>query len=371
MKTNNSNLSFSLPFRLLILLGIVFLGWPPKVSPQAWKNDWEKTLAAAKKEGKVVVAGGVGESYRNALTAFRNSYPDIQLDYLGAQGRDFAPRIVQERRVGQFLWDIHIGGSSSMLNVMMPQGAVDPLQPALILPEASDDSKWRNGFKDGWMDREENVYGFSGSIFYGVFINRDFASETDIGKAEDLWNPRWKDKIVWHDPRAGGTGSHQALMVLLQFGEEALKRLLRDQQPVLTTDYRQQVEWMAQGRYPIGIGLHETFLRPFQKEGVGKNIKPLQDNRFILFVGSFGHVALINRAPHPNAAKVYINWLLSKEGQTAWAKFTGENSRRLDVPAGDPERLAKPGTEHLNTQKQEYAEKVQKLVFPIVREVLK
>lgn len=41
---------------------------------------------------------------------------------------------------------------------------------------------------------------------------------------------------------------------------------------------------------------------------------------------------LVNRAPHPNAAMVFLNWLLTKEGQTAWSKGMGYVSRRLDVP---------------------------------------
>ena len=51
----------------------------------------------------------------------------------------------------------------------------------------------------------------------------------------------------------------------------------------------------------------------------------------------FGAVALMDKAPHPNAAIVYLNWLLSKEGQTEYAK-SGRNSRRLDVPPSDPTR---------------------------------
>ena len=356
---------------VIILLGLMLLGWPASVFPQTWKTEWEKTVALAKGEGKVVVAGGAGESFRNAITAFRKSYPDIQLDYVGVIGRDFASRIVQERRADQFLWDVHIGGASSIMGPMVAQGAVDPLQPALILPEALDDGKWRNGFKDGWMDRERKyVYGFVESLLYAVYVNRDFVSEGEFNKGEDLWNPKWKGKIVWYDPRSGGSGGHQGLMILLSYGEEALRRLLREQEPVLTTDYRQQTQWVAQGRYPIAIGLLESFLRPFQKEGVGKNIKPLKEPKLTSAAGAFGHVALINKPPHPNAAKVLINWLLSKEGQEAWVKATGDNSRRLDAPVGNPELMPQPGVKYINTQKQEHAEMVSKRVFPIAKEIL-
>ena len=49
-------------------------------------------------------------------------------------------------------------------------------------------------------------------------------------------------------------------------------------------------------------------------------------------IGSgFGTVSYLNRAPHPNAARVFVNWLLSREGQTAWQKHTGRNSLRTDI----------------------------------------
>ena len=369
MKTSRKKAISSL---FILSLMALLLGWSTKALTQDWKAEWEKTLAQAKKEGRVAVAGGVGESYRNAAIGFQKSYPDIQLDYVGVQGRDFAPRVVQERRAGQFLWDVHIGGATSIMTGMVPHGAVDPLRPALILPEVLEDSKWRSGFNDGWMEKDAKyVYGFSGSVHYAIFINRDLVPESEFNKAQDLWNPKWKGKIVWHEPRAGGSGAHQGLLILLNYGEDALRRLLRDQGVVITEDYRQQVEWVAQGRYPVAIGLLEIFLRPFQKEGVGKNIKPLKENKLATVIGAFGHVGLLNRAPHPNAAKVFINWLLSKEGQTAWVKATGDNSRRVDVPVGDPEFVPEPGAKYLNTQKQEYAEMVKNTVNPIAKEMLK
>ena len=59
----------------------------------------------------------------------------------------------------------------------------------------------------------------------------------------------------------------------------------------------------------------------------------------------FGTVSMMDHAPHPNAAKLYINWLLSKAGQTDWGQ-TGHNSRRLDVPHPDPASFPAAGAEY-------------------------
>jgi iron(III) transport system substrate-binding protein len=322
-----------------------------------WQADWEKTLAAAKKEGKVVVAGPPGQQFRNALVAFRKSYPDIQVDYVGIQGRDFTPRIMQERRAEQYLWDVHVGGGSTMLVSLLPNGVLEPLRPLVILPEALLDKNWKGGFDDGWIDLEKKyIYGFPNYLIYGVQINRDFVPEAEFGKADNLWDAKWKGKISWHDPRGEGSGANQALMILIHFGEEALKRLFRDQEIVLTQDYRQQAEWLVRGRHPIGLGVLNTVLWTFQNEGLGKNVRPLKDPKLISATPGFGNVALVNRAPHRNAAKIYINWLLSREGQSSYSENTGDNSRRLDVPPVNAELAPEPGLKYLNTMKQDYIE---------------
>ena len=355
---------------LSIMLPVLLILLATEAYPQAWKVEWQKILAAAKKEGKVVVAGPPGQSYRDALIQFGKAYPDIQIEYVGLQGRDFAPRIVQEREAGQFLWDVHVGGASSIMSVMLPKGAVDPLQPHLILPEVLDSSKWQGGFKDCWMEKEgKYIFGFVGAVYYSVHVNRDVVPEAEFNKPEDLWDPKWKGKIVWHDPRGAGNGSIQASVIYRSFGEDALKKLLKDQQAVVTADYRQQVEWVARGRYPLAIGVLDSVLTSFQQQGVGKNILPLKHEKLSSIVSAFGNLVAINKPPHPNAAKVFMNWVLSKEGQNAWAKATGENSRRVDVPPGDPEMLPNPKVQYWQGQKEE-GQDLKKKVMAIVKEAL-
>lgn len=356
---------------VIVLLFAWLLAWPLTASSQAWKAEWEKTLAAAKKEGKVVVAGPPGEAYRETMTAFIKAYPDIQLDFVGIQGRDFAPRIMQERRAGQFLWDVNIGGASTMFNVLIPEKVLDPFQPALILPDILGDKAWRGGFAEGWVDLEKKyIYGFTGYVDYAVYINRDIVPESELTAAAQLWEPRWKGKIVWHDPRQEGIGTNNGTVILINFGEEGLKRLLKDQAAAITEDYRQIAEWVVRGRYPIGIGVNTPHLQVFQKEGVGKNVKPFREPKLASVIPGWGSIALVNRAAHPNAAKVYINWLLSKEGQGIWARMTSQNSRRLDVEVGDPDSLPQTGARYVHTQNQEHQD-ARKKVNQIAKEILK
>src|SRR5919199_1603170 len=145
-------------------LGSVFVGCaaaPAAVAPAgtgaapkaAWELEWERVLAAAKQEGAVAVVGPPGDDYRGALAAFEKAYPDIRLDYLGVSGRDVEAKLIAERDAGQYLVDVHVGGSTTAFS-LKPHGVFAPLRPALILPDASDDSKWRWGFDSAFLDND-------------------------------------------------------------------------------------------------------------------------------------------------------------------------------------------------------------------------
>ncbi len=104
------------------------------------------------------------------------------------------------------------------------------------------------------------------------------------------------------------------------------------------------VEWVAQGKYAILVsptGLENQLLQRGLKFGLLPEFKDYGGYTS----PAFGSLSLINRAPHSNAVKVFLNWLLGKEGQMAWSKVMGEPSRRLDVPTDHVPsyRIPKPG----------------------------
>jgi len=64
-------------------------------------------------------------------------------------------------------------------------------------------------------------------------------------------------------------------------------------------------------------------------------------------------VWLINRAPHPGAAKVFINWLLTKDAQIVWAREVETNSRRIGVELGNPQIAVPRGAKLLQVDAEE------------------
>src|SRR5262249_13849298 len=121
----------------------------------AWQAEWNRMVAAAKQEGKLALMGSGGTLIRDALMEFPKAYPEINVEYAAPPPGDIAVKVPAERDAGQYLWDVHIGHPGPAYDVLLPRGVMDPLAPALVLPEVLDDSKWLGGFKAGFMDKDE------------------------------------------------------------------------------------------------------------------------------------------------------------------------------------------------------------------------
>ena len=336
---------------LIVLLAALAAEAPAQTKPP---KDWEALPAAAEKEGQLAIAGPPGEIYRAVLVDwFQKKFPKIKVEYNGASGRDQVPRITRERQSGIYNWDVYIGGPTSPLGALKPIGAFDPLQPEVILAEAADDAKWYGGFRAGYMDLEERLYyAFDGTSSDTLSVNADIVAPAEIKAFKELANPKWSGKIVWEDPRQEGSGLNSALLFYLTYGEAFLRKLFAEQKIVFTRDRRQLTEWVVRGRYPIAVSLPSDQLKAFQEKGVGKNVKAVDDRAFIRSISpGFGAFGILNRRPHPNATRLYANLLLSREGQLAWVtQAGGRNSRRLDVPLGDPDSGIIPALKYIQTQ---------------------
>lgn len=318
-------------------------------------ESWDATVAAGKNEGALVIKGAPGSAYAEVLTdGFKKKYPDIKVSYTGLNGFESIPRIQRERQAGIYAWDIYIGGTPSILSTLKPAGAFAPLQPALKLPEVTDDKAWFGGFAAGWQDHEKKfAFAFDLTAAAVAYVNWDFVKAADLKTLQDLMKPQFSDKMVWDDPRVGGPGIAAGCTMLLNYGDDFLAKLVGTQKIAYSTNGRQEAEWVVQGRYPIGLAVGSQDLQPFWSQGLGKNITPFMGNVKTIAGGpGFGAVALMDKAPHPNAAILYLNWLLSKEGQTEYVK-SGRNSRRLDVPPSDPALAAKPGVHYEDIQSED------------------
>lgn len=325
---------FGSRFRRMIPLALMILIGAARAECQDWKTKWEKILADAKKEGKVVVAGPPGTAYRDVMRGFEKKYPEIVLEFQSFTPANFTARFSNERQAGQYLWDIYVTGPTAFDISAKKAGDLDPIRPLFILPEVLDEKAWFGGFDKAFLDSEKKyIFAFQAQITPQVLINREFVSEKDLNSIKGLLDPKWKGKIAINDPRVDGAGNGRVALWTGQLGEEFVRSLLK-QDVGLSRDDRQLADWLARGKYPIAVGVNETDIAELQKLGVGSKVEPLGGKlaeAWRLSTG-WGAARLVNKAPHINAATVYVNWLLSKEGQTAWASTVSRPSRRIDVP---------------------------------------
>lgn len=308
--------------------------------------EWENTLAAAKKEGKVAVLTDVTATLRDALTLDFQKNFGISVELFGSSGREVAPRVAAERKAGQFLWDIYIHGSTTALEAMIPMGAFDPLEPALIQQDIKNPQTWRGGAIE-FLDPGKTVMVMTPFQRGILFYNPTLVNVKELKSYKDLLDPKWRGKMIVDDPRRAGPGAATFTFFYLhpELGPDFI-RALGKQQLTIFRDYAQEVDAIGQGRYPLLIGAADFVAISRAKQGVPIAIvdaRQLKEGTDLSPTN--GNLALFNRAPNPNAAKVYINWLLSKEGQTIFARANGYVSARLDVPTDhtEPWRVPLPG----------------------------
>lgn len=325
-----------------------------------WRAEWDKSIAAAEKEGQVTVYGPPGTTYQNAIGAFHEAFPKIKLIYVPGSGTNNAQRLVTERRAGKFLADVFIGGSGSLIEVLFDGNLLDPLPPLLVLPEAKDPSAWLGKVHTYADAKGQYVFMMQGNVNTNLAAYNTKLTKPDGLKSYlDLLHPRWKGKMVVYDPRTRGhIQSVRSIYYSPKLGGEFFRRLFGEMDVTVSRDQRLMIDWVAQGKYQLSVFSTGTDVLDAKKVGLPVDLIDAPDDESYMS-GGFGHVAVVNKAPHPAATKVFINWLLSKDGQLKWQERSDNNSLRVDIPKNmlsDPASIPKEKGKYVNTSLPQYQE---------------
>ncbi|MBI4333368.1 MAG: extracellular solute-binding protein [Chloroflexi bacterium] len=313
-------------------------------APAQTRNAWDNLVEAAGREGSVLVYNaGVGEASDQASKAFAAKY-GVGLSFITGRGSELAQKITMERAAGLYVVDAMIMGLGTFYNSINPMKITVPLEPLLILPEVKDNSKWRSG-KPIFADQAKTAIALSLNSLTYTAVNTEAVKDGEITSTEDVLNPKWKGKIVINDPSIAGIGAEWFTFIMLQAysrekGEDYIRRLIR-QEPVMNRDQRLQAEWVARGRYPIGLGIEPAEVDKMARAGAP--IKPLAMKEGQPLTSGPWNLMIFDRAPHPKAAQLLANWLSSREGGEIVAKYSGYISARLDVPTTGFDPVFVPG----------------------------
>lgn len=332
------------------------------VAQADWEREWRIVVEGARKEGQLNFYGN--HAYPPVLQEFRKKHPEIKVTEVLGTAAQLSQRILAERRAGKYLADIYVASPRTAYTILLPAKALDPISPALILPEVTDQSKWFQG-KHHYVDPEQK-YAF---VMIGTVEGANVAYNTNLvnsGEIKSYWDfldPRWKGKITSLDPQVGAN-SNTGLAFFYhspELGPVFIRRLFGEMDVVLTRDEVQLLNWIAVGRLSIGFFVAEV--EQAARQGLPVNQFAPSSFKEGGGVGPTGRggLALMNRAPHPNTAKLFTNWLLSREGQMLLQNLLRVwriDSMREDIPK--EEILAAfrrvKGGKHLLTYLPQYAD---------------
>jgi len=297
-------------------------------SQPARPGDWDKIVEAGRKEGKVVASIPPSAELRKLMELTFPKRYGIGVEFVPARGGNIIRRMVDESKAGVQYFDIHIGGTESVITGLLPENVLEPVEPFFVLPEVRDPKQWWGGHI--WADNAKRfLYAFVAYQTVSLWSNVNEYKPAEFRGFDDLLNSKLQNKIGISDPRTPGSGSSMWSYMNYIKGEEYLKRLVA-QKLFVTRDLRLLAENLAKGKIAVTSGIAYSEFLPFIKAGLP--VTPLPVPKEGLYVsGGYGHLTILKNPPHPNATKVFVNWLLGRDGQEIFSRAMGVGSRRFDV----------------------------------------
>lgn len=329
-----------------------------------WEQEWDRLIAAAKQEGKLSIFTLAGSGYRKGADGFEKAF-GIPVEHASESSASvWVPKMEKEREASIYSYDVVVVPPNSALIRLKPKGAWDPIRPVIFRPDVLDDKAWREGFEKQFMDLDRQLaFGYTYDVNHMVAIDTTEVRPDEIKGIRDLLDPKWKGRLMITDVRNGSIWiPMQWVRSQVPGADELIKKLLVDQQSTFLRDDRARAEAVVRKKFPVGLGILASAMKEFRDAGVAGHVKFLDIPE--LDYATTYTVLLYNKAPHPNAAKLFINWFLTREGQTTWCKEIPQNSGRADVEPFNPDGLATPGNQYyFANHESEYEKQTETLKF--------
>lgn len=315
----------------LVLTVPAVLGAGPVAAADDWLAgagaDWDTAMSAARAEGEVVVAGPA--QIAETMARVFEEDTGIKVNFLGGGSRDIRTRFRKELATGVLTIDVKIGGAGEI--AVAKNGLLEPLAPHLMLPSVSDSENWIED-RIKWVDNTKTFMPIPNEYISGwVLMNRDILPEGTVTTWQDLLKPEFKGRIVAYDPTTGGPGQAAASYMGERFGKDYLRQLYVGQEVTLVRRGRQLVESVALGNHAIAIGAVAPNVERFREAGMTSLYAVEMADGPGNIIGGNSIAVIGKKAPHPNAAIVFLNWYLSPRGQQIYRDIWQTPSRRRDI----------------------------------------
>ncbi|CAB3806926.1 hypothetical protein LMG27177_06193 [Paraburkholderia fynbosensis] len=262
----------------------------------AQENNWDNVVAAAKKEKTVVFYTGLLSSKcmdRN-IQRFKDQY-GVEVQSFRARGGELLERIRVEQASNRFIGDVEWNGPP----VIFLQGQAGALEPIGQLPNTAN-------LLPGFAVEKFAVPAERSSI--GMVVNDRLVKPGDIKSWKDIIDPKWRGKIATDQMDVMGIGNIWFDVTERAFGKSYQEALAKNK-PLISRDWGAMQRRVASGEYLAYVGI-EAFN--------GLTARGLPVKWMVPAEGAPAYtakLAVLKNAPHPNAARLFINFLLSSESQ--------------------------------------------------------
>jgi iron(III) transport system substrate-binding protein len=327
--------------------------------PTNWKADWDASQRAAEKEGRLIIYGPTGADQQQLYTeVFQQAFPKIKVNYTPGRMSEVISRIMAEQRAGMRQADLVLGGTDILLGTLKDKGLLQPIRPSLVLPEVLDTGAWFKG-KLWFADKEDKFIPMWRAVPYtAACINTNLVKANDLKSYWDLLQPKWKGKIVSQDLRIGSARNQMFTVYFRKdLGPEYLKRLYGEMNVTISRNLPQIADWVAGGKFAVAIGGVDCD----DLAAKGLPVVPVHFEGIAAVGAGTDPASWLASSPNNNAAKIFLNWILSRDGQTQFQKLTRENSLRVDIPKEgivNSFSILDPKREYLFTGLEEYKDKI-------------
>lgn len=282
------------------------------------QDDWNRVVDAARKEGRLrLYTSGVGSPFHKEVGRLFEQKYGIRMEYLEARASELRERIRTEQAASRFMGDVHHNGGT-ITYLMLKDGNFQPHggipNASRLMPEfAADDHRIPSNVQS-----------------YGILVNRNLVKPEEEPRSwKDLLHPRWKGRILSDDVRALGGGSVFFFVMHDTFGA-GFHEQLAAQGLTFSREIRNDERRIARGEFPLYI----PQLLPYYTQLKGLPVKfivPQEGRPFVRF-----DLTVLKNAPHPNAARLFINHFLEVESQLVYANAGFDPTARGVVERADP-----------------------------------
>jgi iron(III) transport system substrate-binding protein len=276
--------------------------------------------AQAKKEGSLTwYTTFADEDVKPMVDAFNKQYPGITVNSVRLSADKIPPRLLTEQRGGKFNADV-VSGDSPQIAQVLQAGGLQPYTPKDLPPLPSGLS-----LPKGY---EGVVYVVTTVVSYNpsVLKQKGVAAPTSW---QDLTKPEWKGQfsidpgaVNWYDSLIKSMGHDAALKLVQGLGSN---------QPVFVESHTQALTQVQAGE-PMGAATAYGYKASSMKKDTPDQVEFVNGNPLS---SSLNLIDVVKQPPHPAAARLFVDWMVSQAGQKAVVDITNHTSIRTDV-TNDP-----------------------------------